>query len=226
MIENEKHYEQLKIWTDCNARLHKLVTLWQGKFNIVRHENNELRKENRILNMMIGERKKQEPYRYQKEMWWLCEDDLGGQQLINDFYHPKMAGEGGRWTSMTGTYESKEALFINQKILPNRCVECGNLVKSNYHNNEKMIERNMCFGCNLWTDRIESTKRPNVMIVNSCMYTLAPEFKGPGFRGFGGSEFTFKRLDESEVIKSKNVWFGGEIPNRFKSRIPDNAIKL
>jgi len=155
-------------------------------------------------------------------MWFLCENE-DEQEIIESDEYPKMIGEGGRWTHVTRGYKTKEELWIDRKILEKPCVICGQWASTHYHGNERMIAKNMCFGCNLWDLRSENITN-NIMIVDHQWYTIAQEFSGPGFRGFGGREFIFKVISTGEIETGKNVWFGGRIPKYFYDKIPDNAI--
>lgn len=120
-------------------------------------------------------------------------------------------------------YKTRELLEKHQNILKDPCVECGGVVMANYIGNKQMIERNMCFSCNHWTNAIESTKRDNIMIVNSTVYTVVEDKPNTpnSFKGFGGAKFVF--LKDGNTITSTNVWCGGDIPKHFRERIPDNA---
>jgi hypothetical protein len=62
------------------------------------------------------------------------------------------------------------------------------------------------------------------MIVDHKWYTIGNERDTGGFRGFGGSKFTFDK--NLTIIDSTNVWFGGDIPKHFWDRIPNNAIMV
>lgn len=159
-------------------------------------------------------------------MWYLIETH-DNKQIIKDWDHSptdKELHELNYFSCSGGhCYATKEALFKGEQILDRPCVVCGNWVKTTYQHNEKMIERNMCFSCNLWTDRIEITKNnKKVMIVEGIMYTIVEDFIGPGMRGFGGHKFTFETF-KGEIKISKNVWCGGDIPKHFLDKIPDNA---
>ena len=146
-------------------------------------------------------------------------------EIIESEEYPVMCSNGGKWTSCTGGYNSREELIKGRGIPENPCVECDNIFDTNYYENEKMIERNMCFSCNLWTDRISEATKQKVMIVNHSMYTIGPEDTSISrFRGFGGHKFVFIRDDVR--YESTNVWSGGKIPVHFRDRIKDNAIIL
>jgi len=42
------------------------------------------------------------------------------------------------------------------------------------------------------------------------------------FKGFGGRDFSIKFYDGRD-IKTSNLWYQGEIPERFKEFLSDNA---
>jgi hypothetical protein len=60
-------------------------------------------------------------------------------------------------------------------------------------------------------------------IINGRHYVFHPrQDKKLYFQNFGGHEFHALRNDGS-LIMSNNVWFQGEIPERFKEKLPDTA---
>lgn len=161
------------------------------------------------------------------DKWYFVGTTENPDQIVNT---TKVLNTGpseyGYINHLTPPYKTKELLIEDCKILDKPCVECGGVVMTNYHGNKKMIERNMCFGCNHWTDAIESTKRDNVMIVDHIVYSVVPEKPNTpnSFKGFGGAKFTF--IKDGKTIESTNVWCGGDIPKHFWNRIPDNAIMI
>ena len=165
-------------------------------------------------------------------MWFICEN--GEDQLIievDGWDDPRIAmhGQGGKWTSCSGDYKSKEELWEKARILEKPCVVCGHWIISTFvpERRDRMVKKNMCFHCELWNTRLERVKNDkNVMIVLASMYTVTPDTDNKyAFKGFGGKEFKFERLDTPGVIiTSHNVWFGGDIPKIWLPKFPDNAI--
>lgn len=155
--------------------------------------------------------------------WYLIGTTDGPDRIINT---TKILDTGkseyGYINSLTPPYKTKEYLIANNKVLDKPCVECGGVVSTHYHGSELLIQRNMCFGCLLWTDRIEDAKEDRVMIVDHCFYSIASEDKFISVRGFGGAKFVF--IKNGQTYESTNVWFGGDIPKHFWDKIPDNAI--
>lgn len=85
---------------------------------------------------------------------------------------------------------------------------------------------NNCFECSYWMEKIElPTEDENRrVIVNGQHYRIGIDDPGP-FRGFGGREFTVL-FDDGRMVKTRNLWDQGEIPERFRRWFPDNAIFL
>lgn len=105
---------------------------------------------------------------------------------------------------------------------PYACIECGKHEAAKYLNNEKMVSRRLCFFCNFWTNHANN---PNGIRVNGKHYTIGAEHPKTErhLRGFCGDKFHFRKHDGAEIV-STNVWFQGDIPERFRERMPDNAV--
>lgn len=95
----------------------------------------------------------------------------------------------------------------------NFCEECG-----------KALERfkaGFCFHCKFWIDYVGD---PEAIVINGYHYMDGGRKTGTqsSFLGFGGREFKVRMFD-GRVISTNNMWGQGDIPERFRSRIPDNA---
>ncbi len=132
--------------------------------------------------------------------------------------------EWGYINHLTPPYKTKKALIEDNEILEKPCVECGGVAMVCYTQRELLKQRNMCFGCSLWTDRIADINLDKTMIVDHQMYNIGPEDAGNFMRGFGGQKFTF--IKNGKLTESTNVWFGGDIPKIFWDRLPDNASRV
>jgi len=84
----------------------------------------------------------------------------------------------------------------------------------------------MCFVCNIWDERSRMTNksRKNVVVADGRWYTISEDHDYIGEPGFGGHEFKFQV--GNDIITSRNVWFGGDIPAQFREQIPDTAILI
>ncbi len=89
---------------------------------------------------------------------------------------------------------------------------------------EKVIH--MC-ACSYWEERLtrHQAKTQEQCIIDGDCYQVMPEKPGLSIwsRGFGGQEFTIKRDDLDEPIKTRNLWYNGKIPPFFREQMPDNA---
>lgn len=110
--------------------------------------------------------------------------------------------------------------------LPEPCRECGAEVDTHFvpETRERLIALNVCFNCNYWLERVDS-KSGKQIVVGGVVYQRGAEKDAGPFRGFSGKPWRVK-LHSGEEFRSTNMWFNGQIPDRFKSRIPDNAIFL
>lgn len=125
--------------------------------------------------------------------------------------------------SMIGLgYSSRKELIEGESIFNKRCSVCGGLISTHFENAQILIQNQMCFKCNFFREMELIAKFDiNRMIVNGESYHVVTN--NTFFKGFGGRTFNFKRFDSSEIITSRNVWYQGQIPEIWKSKIPDNA---
>lgn len=159
--------------------------------------------------------------------WFMLEEvNLGKTEIVQSESYPETFTDGTRWSSRSRGYDTKEALLKGEGILDKPCVCCGSLVSTNYVEDMKaqLIRKNMCFACNVWDERSRNIKKNNI-IANYTWYTLGDEDGTGPFRGFGGNQFQFLKNDDV-LITSTNVWYGGEIPPRWRDKIPNNAILI
>ena len=87
----------------------------------------------------------------------------------------------------------------------------------------KIMQRErLCFTCAFWKDKINNPL-PNRQIIDGAHYTFSPWAIQPQtFIGHGGQVFHIL-LNDGAVIRSNNVWCQGEIPERFRSMLPNTA---
>lgn len=62
----------------------------------------------------------------------------------------------------------------------------------------------------------------NTIVVDGTAYTIGDENSKSSFRGFGGSKFKIKKSDGT-IIESTNLWYRGEVPERYKEEHPNDA---
>jgi hypothetical protein len=96
----------------------------------------------------------------------------------------------------------------------------------------QLVDRQLCFSCNTWMDKVNEQERGKTFYVTSkydC-YSLGPEPSKESWRnhkgdlGFGGRRWEFElRGDITHHIVSHNVWYGGEVPEHFRDRLKANC---
>lgn len=85
-----------------------------------------------------------------------------------------------------------------------------------------------CFTCNFWKGHIEHDRNPSEFQIpfvykhKHYIADMTPNIKHNHCKGFGGAK-TRISFNDGRVIECDNVWFQGEIPQRFWKFMPDNA---
>jgi len=108
-----------------------------------------------------------------------------------------------------------------------KCKECGHSETLRYSSKivKDLMDRNLCFICGFWDDKLKLLKNPNTAIIENNFYIIGEEkYKYPGeMRGYAGCKFTIQFKDDRKVTTT-NLWCCGAIPLHFRERIKDNAV--
>ena len=100
------------------------------------------------------------------------------------------------------------------------CRECGAREIGSWLGEDSLKERGLCFSCGFWDDLLRIKDEPTTVRADGKHYVVGePNERWPGF---GGSRFVISFNDGREV-ETCNLWSQGDIPTRFKDRMPDNA---
>ena len=103
------------------------------------------------------------------------------------------------------------------------CPSCGKCY-ARRHTPESYIGNN-CFDCSFWlekTDYPDDMKNHQVIIDGQhYLFHETDSF----IKGFGGRRFKIQFFD-GRIIETNNLWFQGEIPDQFRSMLPNNAVFL
>lgn len=108
------------------------------------------------------------------------------------------------------------------------CRECSGKVEMNYGDdkNMKMMALSLCFGCLFWHELWVIRDSKDVARINGKHYILGAEASLDDLpadeRGMGGGQAIIQFEDGRRVV-STNLWFQGEIDQRWKLRLRDNA---
>ena len=84
-----------------------------------------------------------------------------------------------------------------------------------------LVDYNLCHTCMFWLRVLLSTPPENSVRVGGIHYTIHPD-NMTGMRGFGGRHFRIIFRD-GRTVDTKNLFHQGEIPEKFKTRLADNA---
>lgn len=104
------------------------------------------------------------------------------------------------------------------------CKECKEKIEFNYYKAviQIMKQKQLCFNCLFWTEYIELKNKSESVRIKGEHYWIGEEDGPFHFRGFGGKKFKI-RFKNSKEITTTNLWYQGEIPDRFRDRLPNNA---
>lgn len=104
-----------------------------------------------------------------------------------------------------------------------RCPMCGDACDAGSYmkcrESDLMRETGYCFGCALWELRARTGQ---ALVIEGNVYGLGGNTKPGQFNGMGGRWFDIEYFDGKQV-RTCDLWSGGQIPERFRDRIPDTA---
>jgi hypothetical protein len=118
-------------------------------------------------------------------------------------------------------------------FLPFHCSWCNKEVTSTSYcapYGPRMNKDKLCFSCVHWD--LESNKNdPRRVIIDGYCYGVGdkePPRDGKGrvrgeMWGFGGRRFDIEIIATGQKFTTHNLWGGGNIPERFREKLPDNA---
>lgn len=76
-----------------------------------------------------------------------------------------------------------------------------------------------------WKEKIKDFKRknPDQVIVNGFHYYIGPENTPTNWKGMNGDLYIVEFFD-GRVVETTNLWCQGNIPERYRDALPDNAV--
>lgn len=86
---------------------------------------------------------------------------------------------------------------------------------------EKMEEHQLCFSDLHWYELYLDRDNANSVRINGRHYYIGDP-NAIGLRGFGGRKYVIK-FHDGRIVETTNLWTQGEIPDRWRERLPDNA---
>lgn len=112
-----------------------------------------------------------------------------------------------------------------KNVKPYECCLCNESEEANYFDNKRMVDKQFCFNCNFWDERVEDYIRGESIVIRGLHYMDAgkkPNQDRGEFRGFGGRIFKIKMFN-GKIIETNDLWHQGTIPELFKDKLKDNA---
>lgn len=98
------------------------------------------------------------------------------------------------------------------------CKQCGypQIIGTSYED-PNMVERQLCFTCHFWLYHIGLRNGPTKrsIIVNGHHFTDAgnkPGERNKSFLGHSGAVFRYRKIGETNVHTTNNMWSQGDIP--------------
>jgi hypothetical protein len=85
-----------------------------------------------------------------------------------------------------------------------------------------MVKQHICFTCAFWLGYIQRRDEPGMARIKGVHYVVGDEKASWVVRGFDGQRFVI-RFKDGRVVTTHNLWHQGEIPEVWKSELPDNA---
>lgn len=110
--------------------------------------------------------------------------------------------------------------LIEKKML--NCVICGKTIEKSQYSNAVLCS-SACFQKHFWKEII--AEKDKYIVVNGVCYCDGGDKPNPSrhaFLGFAGRRFWIRFFD-GKTITTNNLWLNGEIPEEFRTELPDTA---
>ena len=108
-----------------------------------------------------------------------------------------------------------------------KCKDCGvEGYYTDYVGQEKSIidSEGVCFSCAFWRVRVPGLKTPapTTAIIDHRLYTIGPRTEYSRHNGMAGRKFVIK-FHDGRIVSTRDLWSSGEILEKYRAEIPDNA---
>jgi hypothetical protein len=129
-------------------------------------------------------------------------------------------------------FENLECLRCRDRSVLS-CRECGMPDQARYMQpiRDQMLERELCFGCRLWLERIEElhagTADGSHVLVdqNWALHSFSSTGWGSpsSSKGYGGARWVVRLNEGAQEFKTDSLWCGGTVPEWFRERLPQSG---
>ena len=103
------------------------------------------------------------------------------------------------------------------------CVICNKEIEKSKYTNAVLCS-DECFHDHFWQEHIKNHDDQTVIVNGTRYHYTYLEEKGY-FSGHGGREFKIK-FHDGRIVQTRNLWCQGNIPEKYREQLPDNAIFL
>jgi len=101
-----------------------------------------------------------------------------------------------------------------------QCNICGEEETACYFDNKLMVENQLCFTCQFWTEYV--SKEKTSIRIDGIHYMIGSVKTSHPYNGFGGRKFRIRKNDGT-IIETCDLWCQGPISKYFIDKLPDNA---
>lgn len=102
-----------------------------------------------------------------------------------------------------------------------KCEVCGKEIEKSSYSNAVLCS-SACFFDHYWMERVNNQDSKTQVVVDGWVYQIEPEDSCSSFHGFDGAKFVIEFFDGRRVTTT-NLWSNGEIPEKFRDKLKDNA---
>lgn len=106
------------------------------------------------------------------------------------------------------------------------CKDCGEHQTGSWTDGEELQTAQQCRTCHFWTGYVDGARRKDIARIDGKHYVVGPKLPSSARssdKGHAGRRFVIRFFDERGEITTDNLWYQGEIPERFRDKLPDNA---
>ena len=102
-----------------------------------------------------------------------------------------------------------------------RCEICNKEIEKSCYSNAVLCGTK-CFKKHYWNEIV--TEKEEHIVINGVCYCDAGDRPGekPSYLGHAGRRFWIRYFD-GKTVTTNNLWYQGEIPEEYRSALPDNA---
>jgi hypothetical protein len=136
--------------------------------------------------------------------------------------------DGKRVKVSDGPYTTTAADVMREALADHddRCQECGRWIEYGWNVGLERSKAPLpyCWDCEFWVDRLWLVFDTRRVFVDQDhgFCTIGPAKTPSKHNGFGGSWWTIA-FDDGRVVETCDLWFGGQVPERFRGRLIPTA---